>query len=691
MRLIELENVSKSFTTRRGAGMLLGRGGLGDLLSGRRQTAFEVLRDITFTIDAGEAVGLIGANGSGKSTLLKMLAGVTAPTKGRVTIRGRVASLLELGAGFHPLLTGRENVYLNGRILGMTRADIDRVFNDIVAFSGIEEFIDSPVDTYSSGMFVRLGFAVAVHANPDIFLVDEVLSVGDEEFQRRCRERIGQLREQGKTILFVSHDLSIVNALCDRVILLSQGRMIERGSTQETIDYYLRQIGRKNGIHTISSGPIEAIVSHGRLSTYYNEREVSAPSGFQVHIRSLGSVHNSTAADWNVVARADNACVAVGSMPRLPLTHTWRVQTNGNKLTWTCEIECVRPVPLDGIDVNLFLSNGYKRWVYRDETGTFPEILPEHHNFMEILPASAEVRNAAAYTDEPDGPPPFVVHVLSPLKQFRLQWSNTDYVMGCRVLQIVTDQVGPEKTLAPGNYELFTVEMELSSDIDVALASRDEYRRGRTVRDGDIRLQAANGSARLFWRDTELTKAVGIYTSMLIHNVWNDSQNLHWAPVQISGSVLRISGRSRRFPFAQHWEFDLRDGAVHVSIWLEAVEGIDVQEYHTSIGLRPEFDRWQTDHESGAFPDFEQGLEDWHHANRDYALGTTAKALSSAYPSVILRSTATEVPCRMTAVNTGFGESARVLQALRTPEAGKLRFEAGRHLYFQGVIRIEAS
>ena len=220
-----------------------------DWIRGRKVEPVMALRDVSFTVDPGESLGIIGANGSGKSTLLKILAGVTLPTEGHVTVRGRVASLLELGAGFHPMLTGRENVYLNAGLLGMRHAQVDEVFDRIVAFSGIGDFMDQPVDTYLSGMYVRIAFAVAAHVNPDIFLVDEVLSVGDEAFQRKCRVKIGELREQGKTIVFVSHDLGSVNSVCDRVVLLNRGQMISRGSPKETIDFYLRQIGHASGVH----------------------------------------------------------------------------------------------------------------------------------------------------------------------------------------------------------------------------------------------------------------------------------------------------------------------------------------------------------------------------------------------------------------------------------------------------------
>ncbi|HNY86115.1 MAG TPA: ABC transporter ATP-binding protein, partial [Candidatus Hydrogenedentes bacterium] len=276
MAAIEVQHVSKSFPARRGARDLRGRGGLRDWILGRKSETFEALKDITFSVEQGETLGIIGRNGSGKSTLLSILAGVTLPSGGSVTVRGRIASLLELGAGFHPILTGRENIYLNAGLLGMRHAQTDAVYDEIVRFSGIGDFIDQPVETYSSGMYVRIGFSVAVHANPDIFLVDEVLSVGDEEFQRQCRRKIGELREQGKTIVFVSHDLGIVNTLCERVVLLSGGRMLDRGSTQKTINYYLRQVGAEKGIHNFSGGETEVTLCEGRVSVYHRGEELSA-------------------------------------------------------------------------------------------------------------------------------------------------------------------------------------------------------------------------------------------------------------------------------------------------------------------------------------------------------------------------------------------------------------------------------
>jgi len=231
--VIDIENLSKRFVIRKEKFLKerlvnFGRSNL-------HKDDFWALRDVSVAIDSGTTIGLIGPNGSGKSTLLKMIGGIMQPTTGTVNVRGRLAALLELGAGFHPDLTGRENVYLNASILGLTRRQTDQYFEAIVDFSGIERFIDTQVKFYSSGMYVRLAFAVAVHVDPDILLVDEVLSVGDEPFQRKCMDRIRGFQQDGRTIVLVTHSLDQVAELCDRAVVLESGHVIADGEPRDAL------------------------------------------------------------------------------------------------------------------------------------------------------------------------------------------------------------------------------------------------------------------------------------------------------------------------------------------------------------------------------------------------------------------------------------------------------------------------
>ncbi|MFN8356498.1 MAG: ABC transporter ATP-binding protein [Spirosomataceae bacterium] len=203
---------------------------------------FWALSDISFEIEKGDKVGIVGSNGAGKSTLLKILSRITEPSSGRVTIAGRVASLLEVGTGFHPELTGRENIFLNGAILGMKREEIRRQFDAIVDFAGIEKFLDTPVKRYSSGMYVRLGFSIGAHLEPEIMIIDEVLAVGDAEFQKKCLGSMQDASKSGRTILFVSHNLTAVQGLCNKAIFLQKGRLVEMGETNHVINTYMTKV-----------------------------------------------------------------------------------------------------------------------------------------------------------------------------------------------------------------------------------------------------------------------------------------------------------------------------------------------------------------------------------------------------------------------------------------------------------------
>ena len=209
------------------------------------------LRDIAFEVNEGETVGILGRNGSGKSTLLKCVCGVLQPTEGQVVVRGKLAGLLELGAGFQPDLTGRQNIYLNGSLLGLAKNDIEKVFDEIVAFAELDQFIDNQVKFYSSGMYVRLGFAIAVNVDPDVLVIDEVLAVGDERFQRKCLDRVKEFQEQGRTIIFVSHSPDQVRAICDQAVVLSDGRMVGNGPPGEAVRIFRE--------HLLEAGEILAL------------------------------------------------------------------------------------------------------------------------------------------------------------------------------------------------------------------------------------------------------------------------------------------------------------------------------------------------------------------------------------------------------------------------------------------------
>ncbi len=240
--IIDIQNITKAFKR----GEYIEYGSLRDTLTGlfsqrgkRSINTFNALDEVSFSIYPGEALGIVGKNGSGKSTLLKILSRITPPTKGKAILRGRSASLLEVGTGFHSELTGRENVFFNGSLMGLTKGDIQKNFDSIIDFSGVEKFIDTPLKRYSSGMYVRLAFAVAAHLDPEILMVDEVLAVGDFEFQKKCIKKMDDVRKDGRTVIFVSHQMEMIEKLCTRGIILSEGKLKMNGTIEEVVNGYI--------------------------------------------------------------------------------------------------------------------------------------------------------------------------------------------------------------------------------------------------------------------------------------------------------------------------------------------------------------------------------------------------------------------------------------------------------------------
>lgn len=277
------------------------------LIAGDTVEEFRALDDVSFSVAKGEIVGVIGHNGAGKSTLLKILSRITEPTTGRIEISGRVASLLEVGTGFHPELTGRENIYLNGAILGMSRAEIRRKFDEIVEFAGVGQFLDTPVKRYSSGMYVRLAFSVAAHLEPEILIIDEVLAVGDAEFQKKCLGKMGQVARSGRTVIFVSHNIPSVVALCSRCIALERGKVKEIGDTRVVTSNFLASQSRGSGAgmerhDSISSKDAPAQIASCEIDTDSDQRIV--PFGNAIRLKVAFEARESIP-DLNIVAGVD--------------------------------------------------------------------------------------------------------------------------------------------------------------------------------------------------------------------------------------------------------------------------------------------------------------------------------------------------------------------------------------------------
>lgn len=290
--ILEIQQLSKKFTIRHEENPYLSlRDSIAGLFKpnhGMSKEDFYALKDLTFDVQPGESLGIIGKNGAGKSTLLKILSKISPPTSGKIISRGRIASLLEVGTGFHPELSGRENIFLNGSILGMKRNEISAKFDSIVDFSGVEKFLDTPLKHYSSGMQLRLAFAVAAFLEPEIMVIDEVLAVGDADFQKKCLEKMDDVSKSGRTILFVSHQMGTLARLCTRCILLREGTIAKQGETNEVIDYYLSSGENSTGRYQATAGHVEQKqMVFSAVETVDKDLKATDQFGYDDHIEVL--------------------------------------------------------------------------------------------------------------------------------------------------------------------------------------------------------------------------------------------------------------------------------------------------------------------------------------------------------------------------------------------------------------------
>ncbi|UFH30877.1 ABC transporter ATP-binding protein [Chryseobacterium sp. C-71] len=305
------------------------------------------LRDINFEIEQGDAVGIIGRNGAGKSTLLKLLSKVTKPTTGKIYTNGRIASLLEVGTGFHPEMTGRENVFLNGAILGMTRKEIKRKFDEIVDFSGVERYIDTPVKRYSSGMYVRLAFAVAAHLESEILIVDEVLAVGDAEFQKKCLGKMGDVTKgEGRTILFVSHNLAAVNTLCNKGMVLEQGKLIYNGMIKGAMDSYVSSGNSSTNIY-ISDSQDENDIKEIKIVNEQNQLSSNFYFNETITVRILFLIDDEYVDDTEIGIRVTD------QKERVVFTTQKKVSLFEKKDDGLYDVECIIPK-------SILVPNSYK-------------------------------------------------------------------------------------------------------------------------------------------------------------------------------------------------------------------------------------------------------------------------------------------------------------------------------------------
>ncbi len=566
---------------------------------------FWALRGVTFSVEPGEIVGIIGENGSGKTTILKLIAGMLKPDRGQIKVSKNVSGLLELGAGFQPELTGRENLYLQSELFGLSKDLIETKYEEIVGFAEIGKFIHAPVKCYSQGMFVRLAFAIAIHTDPDILLIDDTLSVGDEYFQRKCIKKMLELKEQSRTIVIVTHDMALLQRLCKRALFMKNGTLVKDDTSSKVVPVYSQAIGSPEGIAIIERGPLGLIFNNGRLFLSWNGDPVTSPLGAYTAFNAGSRWYNSAQAEWEIKNTSFGAFTAAGNFYQLGLTQVWHIEVSDNmEVTWDIELEVDKSPDLLEMHVNVAMKEEYLQWFADSKKGVFPVISGEDKIPVPIftrlvtsaclgvysLPSDDSIMKSFLFEKLP----------LGGLSQGSI--INSDYLSRSRILQYRLNPFSLQSVHQADQSICFAGKMVINTaDIDGYLSkTQNEF----VLSAKDLKLVFDNGRFILEYEGRSLTKNNHISTAVYSGGKGYFSNLAQWEVKKQGSNKIIALGRWPGLALIQIWEAEINGGnSVNWDVSIQVAEELVIDQQHFSIACCDGYSHWFSKYGVGVFPE----------------------------------------------------------------------------------------
>ncbi len=470
---------------------------------------------ISLTIARGECVAILGANGAGKSTILKLIAGILKPDSGQLRVKGKVACLLDLGAGFDPNATGRDNIFVLAELYGIPKKEIQRRLEQIIEFAGIGKFIDATLKCYSAGMYVRLAFSLAINVDPDILLIDDCLAVGDENFQKKCIEKIFELKRNSKTIIFVTHDTNLAAMIANRGVFLKDGRVLHEGSIEKAFIYYTQMVGDIGGIRVIDNGTASLIFNNGRLYLNWKNIPLSKSFGGYVNMRMQGRQLFSKDMHWQVVSVDTLSLIAVGQDINKSINQTWKIKLNeDNSIGWQVSTEVSPNLDFSLSQVGLMLNEKFNRWLTLTEHSEFP-LKYSSYGEWEVLTTKSNFDTSAlicAYRGENPSAEAGIGVLLEADEDnsFRVpQAMISGLEQSSKIVSLAPADLDRQNIFS-GKIMIFDNEQKLQDYLEY---KKLESARERQIQSGNIRLFFDQGRLRLFYRELELTKSSSYFSS----------------------------------------------------------------------------------------------------------------------------------------------------------------------------------
>lgn len=686
--IIRFEDVWEEFTLPGKRTTSLKQGIL-DFLTGKRKKAdlFAALKGVSFTLNRGEVVGFIGENGSGKSTALNLIAGIYQPDRGSVTVKGKVSALLELGTGFHPELTGRENIHLTGSLLGLNQQQIHDRFSAIEDFAEIGSFIDVPIKTYSSGMYVRLAFALAISVDADILLIDEVLSVGDISFQQKCYRKILDFKEQGKTIIYVSHDMGSVKNLCERVILFQNGTIVRDDATKKSMDYYFQTLGQNSGIKEITGKTYSLLFNNGRFSLFINGELVTINNGLFTTFFWKEEEIPSYSGYWTVLDDSPGVTVFEGRWDLLSMKTVWTIEYGESQFFMNIEIYLAERKISPYLSMKLFLDTSFSSWKDVFYSYPFPPLEPEDPPLLVISQNLENTSYLELATEDEDKV--VMINKEVNFNRGRTFLINNNEDDSSRLIKY--DDPCNFEPLHDRRYKFKAThrfQLSVNAPKEVSIAKRAKRLDEISLSSNDICLLFTGRQFHLFWKKECLTSVLGIYTSVNCDNLWHDSAQATWDFQRINDSLIGTA-TFKKIPITQFWKFTfVAPDTLELDIDWQLQKTLPFRRLQANVMLSEHYNSWKNNKgRKGGFPD--NFIDDY---GGDWEILTSSTAVNNritmepsekkkSYPAISLELLKPKRGFQANIVNSDSHFRSRLLQVLHVPKAGEDYIEAGRHHY----------
>ncbi|MDD4939430.1 MAG: ABC transporter ATP-binding protein [Candidatus Omnitrophica bacterium] len=666
---------------------------------------FCALKGISFEIGKGEAVGIIGENGSGKTTVLKLIAGMLKPDRGEVTVSGRVSGLLELGAGFQPEFTGKENIYLNAGLFGLSRKETEEKYDEIVDFASLGKFINAPVKCYSQGMFFRLAFSIAIHVDPDILLIDDIFAVGDIYAQRKCFKKILELKEKGATIIFALQDIEMLKRICTRSIFLREGKIIKDGPISSVSNYYMETVGDRRGIAIAQKDALGIIFNNGTLALRWKEETVTSNSGGHSIMSISGREYLSTMADWQVKkSDTDQEIVAIGEWPDVGVRQRWKIAIlNEREFLWEIAIQVLGGISIDKADTRIFFTDKYKSWLTLCNENAFPEnfIHETEGEAISILDPDNGLVGIKGGENSGIKLPVVVFDRLQDYARTACQLGNTGADISSRFIHYQVFPATSNINFIKEKYTRYFLSKAVIFEPEESDSLADYLKDAKrsisgppVINNGSLRIFCKNKRVEIYWQDKLITSGPGMNTFFRYEDRDYSAIEGCWEIIKKNNDAVVININWDNDPrFIQTWT--LKSQSQELISWdieMNIDKKVKLRNKQVELTLCTEYEKWLTFDGSGDFDKLEKrgnAVILGKYTNDCIGVAGVYKEDSVVCPGILLRY-GDEYPKSSYIFKTMEDAPATTLRFVEIDRKEKFYTPPGNYKYFTGKINIFA-